>query len=230
MTYTNNMDVIREVFAPLEGRHILDIGCGRGRLLRALVRRGAVVTGVDPSAELLAKAREAAPEVTLAQSGGEALPFRDGVFSGAIFLNSLHHIPQNLIRPALSEAMRVLIPGAPLLVIEPLARGGYHEVFAPLDDETEVRAGALAHLAAFRAEDGVETTLDVEYDTELKEISAGDMLDYALAIDPARKERVAAVSDEVVRLFTYYARETDGGYLLDQPMIAVAMRKGAGGL
>jgi hypothetical protein len=113
-----------------------------------------------------------------------------------------------------------------VLVIEPLARGGYQEVFAPLDDETEVRAGALAHLAAFRAEEGVETTLDTEYDTDLKEVSADDMLGYALAIDPSRAEKIDAVRDEVVRLFSDHARETDGGFLLDQPMIAVAMRKG----
>jgi SAM-dependent methyltransferase len=226
MTYTNNMQVIEQVFAPLEGRSIVDVGCGRGRLLRALMRRGAVPTGVDPSADLLAKAADMAPGAALHRSGGEAMPFADDTFDGAIFLNSLHHVPQNLIRPALAEALRVIRPGAPLLVIEPLARGGYQEVFAPLDDETEVRAGALAHLAAFRAEEGVETTLDTEYDTDLKEVSADDMLGYALAIDPSRAEKIDAVRDEVVRLFSDHARETDGGFLLDQPMIAVAMRKG----
>ncbi len=227
MTYSNNMDVITEVFDPLAGRSMLDIGCGRGRLLRALIRRGARVSGVDPSAELLVKAREAAPEAHVTHCGGEALPFEDGRFSGAIFLNSLHHIPQDLIRASLAEAVRVIEPGATLLIIEPLARGGYQEVFAPLDDETEVRAGALAHLAAFREETGIETTLHTEYDTDLHEVSADDMLGYALAIDPARRDRIEAVRDEVVRLFSYHARETDGGFLLDQPMIAVAMRKGA---
>lgn len=227
MTYSNNMDVIAEVFAPMDGRHILDIGCGRGRLLRALLKRGATVTGVDPSAELLAKARDLAPDATLVQSGGETLPFADGTFGGAVFLNSLHHIPQNLIRPALAEAVRIIAPGAMMLVIEPLARGGYQEVFAPLDDETEIRAGALSHLAAFREETGIETTIHTEYDTDLHEVSADDMLGYALAVDPSRAERIEAVRDEIVRLFTYHARETDGGYLLDQPMIAVAMRKEA---
>ncbi len=225
MSYTNNMDVIEEIFAPLEGRHILDIGCGRGRLLRALTRRGAQATGVDPNDDLLAKAREMAPNATLVQSGGEALPFEEDGFGGAIFLNSLHHIPQDLIRPALAEALRVIESGTTLLVIEPLARGGYQEVFAPLDDETEVRAGALAHLETFRNSMKVETILHTEYDTDLHEKSADDMLGYALAIDPARKNRISAVRDEVVRLFSDHARVTDGGFLLDQPMIAVAMRK-----
>jgi len=227
MSYTNNMDVIEDVFAPLEGRHVLDIGCGRGRLLRALMRRGARATGVDPSADLLARAREMAPDATLVESGGESLPFEADGFGGAIFLNSLHHIPQDLIRPALAEGMRVIEPGAILLVIEPLARGGYQEVFAPLDDETEVRAGALAHLEEFRGETGVETLVHTEYDTDLHEKSADDMLGYALAVDPSRKQRIDGVRDEVVRLFSDHARATDGGFLLDQPMIAVAMRKAA---
>ncbi len=227
MTYTNNMQVIEQIFAPLEGRSILDIGCGRGRLLRALIRRDAKATGVDPSADLLVKARDMAPDAPLHQAGGEAMPFADNSFDGAIFLNSLHHVPQDLIRPALVEALRVICPGAPLLVIEPLARGGYQEVFAPLDDETEVRAVALAHLAAFRAAASVETILDTEYDTDLHEVSADDMLGYALAIDPSRAAKIDTVRDEVVRLFSDHARETDGGFLLDQPMIAVAMRKTA---
>ncbi len=227
MSYTNNMDVIEDVFAPLEGRHILDIGCGRGRLLRALMRRGAQATGVDPSAELLAQARDMAPDAALVKSGGESLPFETNGFGGAIFLNSLHHIPQDLIPASLAEGMRVIEPGAILLVIEPLARGGYQEVFAPLDDETEVRAGALAHLEAFREEPGVETLVHTEYDTDLHEKSADDMLGYGLAIDPSRKERIDEVRDEVVRLFSDHARETEGGFLLDQPMKAVAMRKGA---
>ncbi len=225
-TYTRTMDVISDVFAPMEGRHVLDVGCGRGRLLRALIRRGAVATGVDPSDALLAEAREAAPGATLARGGGEALPFRDGTFGGAVFLNSLHHIPQHLIRRSLSEAMRVLAPGAPLLVVEPLARGGYQTVFAPVDDETAVRAGALDHLRAFRAETGIETLLNVEYDTDVHEAGVEDVLGYGLAIDPGRAARIATVRDEVVRLFAQHARETEGGYLLDQPMIAVAMRKG----
>ena len=43
------------------GSHILELGCGTGRLTRQLVRQGLSVTGVDNSAEMLAgMPREAA--------------------------------------------------------------------------------------------------------------------------------------------------------------------------
>src|SRR5689334_22909629 len=64
------------------GRHILDAGCGSGPLSAALRERGAVVTGVDASAAMLALARRrlgadaALHEVDLRNR----LPFPDGTF------------------------------------------------------------------------------------------------------------------------------------------------------
>jgi len=86
--FTSNIDAIERVFGPLEDRRLLDIGCGGGRLLRALSRRGAVPTGVDPSEEMVARASALAPDATVRQSGGEVLPFEDGEFEGAISRNS----------------------------------------------------------------------------------------------------------------------------------------------
>ena len=41
----------------LPGQRILDLGTGTGSLARGFARRGAAVTGLDPSAALLAQAR-----------------------------------------------------------------------------------------------------------------------------------------------------------------------------
>jgi len=41
----------------VSGRHLLEVGCGQGRVARELTRRGATLTGVDISAAMLAKAR-----------------------------------------------------------------------------------------------------------------------------------------------------------------------------
>jgi SAM-dependent methyltransferase len=53
-----------ELVGPVEGRRVLDLACGHGRVTRELIRRGATVTGLDISDALLARARtteQAAP-------------------------------------------------------------------------------------------------------------------------------------------------------------------------
>jgi len=49
-----------EAAGDLEGRRVLDLACGHGRLSRELARRGASVVGIDLSEELLARAPETA--------------------------------------------------------------------------------------------------------------------------------------------------------------------------
>ena len=44
------------------GERVLDIGCGQGRMSRYLARLGADVVGVDMSAAMLTKARDAGPD------------------------------------------------------------------------------------------------------------------------------------------------------------------------
>ena len=46
-----------DLLPALDGRHVLDLACGHGRLSRELARRGARVVGVDISAVLLEQAR-----------------------------------------------------------------------------------------------------------------------------------------------------------------------------
>ena len=73
-----------ELLAPRPGEAILDLGCGDGALTEALVAAGAVVVGVDASAEQAAAAR--ARGLDARQADGEALDSEaafDAVFSNA---------------------------------------------------------------------------------------------------------------------------------------------------
>lgn len=70
--------------APKVGEHILDVGCGDGALTARIADAGAVVTGVDASADLLAAAKARGLNVVLADAA--AMPFKsefDAVFSNA---------------------------------------------------------------------------------------------------------------------------------------------------
>jgi ubiquinone/menaquinone biosynthesis C-methylase UbiE len=63
-----------------------------------LSARGADVTGIDPNREALSIARRVAPTGTFRAAGGEAMPFADDSFDGAVFLNSLHHVSEAAFR------------------------------------------------------------------------------------------------------------------------------------
>ena len=56
------LDYCLEVLSPLEGRSVLDVGCGSGRGSVALAERGATVVGIDVSSRMLEMARELARE------------------------------------------------------------------------------------------------------------------------------------------------------------------------
>ncbi len=64
----------------LRGRRVLDVGCGTGKSLLPLVRRGYDGAGCDVSAAMLSRARAVLPEVPLHRADMRALPGRIGVF------------------------------------------------------------------------------------------------------------------------------------------------------
>ncbi|MEU3664220.1 class I SAM-dependent methyltransferase [Streptomyces sp. NPDC032940] len=97
------------------GRRILDAGCGTGPLSAALGERGAVVTGIDVSARMLALARRRlgdSVELHVADLR-ERLPFGDGVFDDVVASLVLHYLED--WGPALAELRRVLRPGGRLI-------------------------------------------------------------------------------------------------------------------
>ncbi|MFQ5457906.1 MAG: class I SAM-dependent methyltransferase, partial [Myxococcota bacterium] len=91
------------------GERIVDLGCGTGRLLPALVARGARVFGADFSLASLKIARQKAPGAVLVQADLTRLPFKPGVFDRAVSHHVLHHLPDAAgRRKVLGEAARTL--------------------------------------------------------------------------------------------------------------------------
>jgi SAM-dependent methyltransferase len=101
--------IIASFLAPVAGRTVLDVGTGTGRAAIALAGRGARVTGVDSSAEMLAvaerRAKEARVEVTFRHGDAHGLGFAERSFDAAICLRVLMHTPD--WRRALGELCRV---------------------------------------------------------------------------------------------------------------------------
>ncbi|MFF3431357.1 class I SAM-dependent methyltransferase [Streptomyces sp. NPDC002602] len=97
------------------GRRILDAGCGSGSLSAALRERGAVVTGIDASAGMLALARRRlGDDVALhVVDLSDRLPFADGAFDDVVASLVLHYLEDWV--PTLAELRRVLRPGGRLI-------------------------------------------------------------------------------------------------------------------
>ncbi|MCJ2011838.1 class I SAM-dependent methyltransferase [Methylobacterium sp. J-076] len=211
------LTLIRETFAPLAGKAVLDIGCGTGALARPLAEAGAAVTGIDPGEKALAKARHAVPGARFEEASGEALPFPDGSFDGAVMLNSLHHVPDPA--RALVEAARVLRPGCRLVVVEPLASGTFFDALKPIEDETEIRAAAQAAIAEAVAGGGLTCERDVILDRWESFADREAFFARVTAVDPARAGAIRDRRATVEAAFAAAAEtREDGRFALVQPL------------
>ena len=105
----------------LAGRRVLDAGCGTGRYLRVMADRGAIVTGVDLSAAMLARARGAAGR--LVRGSLHALPLQSRTMDVVVCGLALGDV-DDLAR-AIGEMARVLQPSGRLIysVVHPRGAG-----------------------------------------------------------------------------------------------------------
>jgi ubiquinone/menaquinone biosynthesis C-methylase UbiE len=105
--------------------HVLDVGCGTGTLAIAAARRvgpSGAVDAIDPSADLLArarkKARRAGAEVSFNLGAADALPFPDNSFDLVLSTLVWHHLEHEAIKNAALEAHRVLKPRGRFMLVD----------------------------------------------------------------------------------------------------------------
>lgn len=95
------------------GQKVLDVGCGTGVVAITAARKGAQVTGLDLTPELLVRAREnaatAAVSIDWHEGDAEALPFPDNTFD--VVVSQYGHMFAPRPDVATSEMLRVLKPG-----------------------------------------------------------------------------------------------------------------------
>jgi SAM-dependent methyltransferase len=101
--------------APLEGRRILDVGCGLGMYVRRFRAFSADVHGVDVDPDKVAEAARELPNLQVAPA--ETLPFADGRFDVVLLHEVLEHVTDD--RRALAEALRVTGAGGRVLIFVP---------------------------------------------------------------------------------------------------------------
>ena len=101
------------------GMAVLDVGCGTGMtagLARDIVGPNGEVVGVDPSAEMIAVAREKGRVDHAALGTAQALPVPAERFDFVTMTFALRHVGD--LRATFEEYLRVLKPGGRVLLLE----------------------------------------------------------------------------------------------------------------
>ena len=142
-TYSSDIPKIEE-FVKLNGRDVLEVGCGGGSLSSLLVNKVESLTAIDPDKAMIEAARKSIDGVDFRIGFGEKLEFSDKSFDIVLFVYSLHH--QDCFK-ALGEAKRVLRNDGHILIIEPADDGEYTQFVSifEADEITRIRK-TLAHI------------------------------------------------------------------------------------
>jgi SAM-dependent methyltransferase len=166
------LDMIFQALA-LEGKRVLDIGCGVGMYTGAFAQHSEHVVGVEVEAERARAAYEQVPRI--AQAVGEALPYVTNSFDVVFSHEVLEHVHED--RLCAAEMVRVTRPGGHIVIFVPNRlyflethgiywRGVYHFGNKPLVNwlPNALRNRLAPHVRAYRGRDlkGLFTGLPIQ--------------------------------------------------------------------
>jgi SAM-dependent methyltransferase len=143
--------------APIAGRDVLEVGCGRGGgaayLARACDPRRVVAVDLSPRAVALCRGRFAHPRLWFEVGDAEQLPFSDGSFDVVINVESSHCYGR--FEAFLGEVRRVLRPEGHFLYADfrpksevPAWRASLQAAGFAVTRERDLRPGVVAALDA----------------------------------------------------------------------------------
>lgn len=98
---------------------ILDIGCGTGRLVKFLNKKGFAATGIDKSEEAIKKAQITNPKKNIQLASATKLPFKKNSFDLVCAISVIEHLSETEARKFLKEAYRILKPEGYLFLVTP---------------------------------------------------------------------------------------------------------------
>ena len=131
----------------LDGKHILELGCGNAAITRDIATAGPGRTITALEVDRIAHDQNLQitdlPNVTFGLGGAEAIPLENASVDVVFMFKSLHHVPVALMDQSLREIQRVLKPGGIAYISEPIYAGDFNEILRQFHDEREVREAAF---------------------------------------------------------------------------------------
>jgi SAM-dependent methyltransferase len=159
----------------MEGRRIVDLAAGTGKLTRALIPTGAAIVAVEPVQAMLRVLRAATdPPVHAVVATAQALPLATGSVDGIGVAQAFHWFATDA---ALAEMIRVLRPGAVIGLVwnvrrldDPL-QAAISTIIDPYRGDTPAYASgrwrhAIERSPLVRCSDGHAVAHDVQVDVD----------------------------------------------------------------
>lgn len=147
----NELELIRQ-HLNLDGATILELGCGKAQLTRAIAQNFSVhkiiATEVDTIQHAANLASEHPNSIEFRAGGAQAIALPDNSIDIVFMFKSLHHVPVELMPLAFQEIARVLKPQGSLWISEPIYAGAFNELLRLFHDEQKVREAAFQHTQA----------------------------------------------------------------------------------
>jgi ubiquinone/menaquinone biosynthesis C-methylase UbiE len=134
------------VEAKFEGKEVLEVGSGAGRLTFVIAPLVKKVIAITPFEDELKKAKASTAslpvdlknKITFLLMDGRVLAFPNHSFDIVFFSHSLHHIPADGQAQVIKEAERVLRAGGKIVFFEPLAETTLMQIYRHIYDEREL--------------------------------------------------------------------------------------------
>lgn len=110
------LELLISLCEPRPDYRVLEVGCGTGNYISAVrAATGCACWGIDPSLQMLDKARQNTMGVDLRAGRGEQMEFPDDFFDLVFSVDVIHHMQD---RPRyFREAYRVLAPGGMICTV-----------------------------------------------------------------------------------------------------------------
>lgn len=214
--------ILKEVI--LDNKNILDVGCGDGWFSKWCSKYNCSVDAIDPSEEQIKYAKNKINNVNFFVAGGQDIKALKNKYNLIYFFNSLHHIPIELMETSLMESCKSLHHNGLIFIIEPIAKGNFHEFVKNIDDETEVR-----NMAYLQIKDCRKFNLQIEKEIFYNEIKSfinkEDCINFLRKVDKSRGNYIDANYKYLSSEFNMLSKYNNKKYEFVQPMRLNILKK-----
>jgi len=118
LNYLHKLEVIKDILMPLDGKKLLDVGCGDGRFCYELNSDQIGYVGVDYSDRAITFARAFNPSATFHVVNSSTLSYREE-FDVIVMIDVLEHIPPEEATQSLQNIQQALRSGGLFLISVP---------------------------------------------------------------------------------------------------------------